>query len=404
QAADGRAPAGWPASWGANVVNYGMDPDIVNAPAYRDELLPAMKSLPSFVVVTELKHLFDAATGIYANPGNDGRTWERPTSLELIFPDGREGFQVNCGIRIRGGFSRSTDNPKHALRFFFRDEYGAGKLRFPLFGNDGADTFDNMDLRTFQNYSWSFQGDNRGVFIRDQFNRDSQLAMGQQGERGEYYHLFINGQYWGIYNTCERPEASYGETYFGGDKEDFDVIKVEAGPYTINPTDGNQVAWNELYNLCRAGITNDAVYLKLQGLNPDGTPNPTYRNLLDVDNLIDYMLVIYFGGNLDAPISNFLGNTSPNNFYGMRDRTGRSGGFKYFVHDAEHTLLDVNENRTGPFSSGSSSVSKSNPQYFFQRLAANPEFRLRVADRIHRHFFNNGVLTPAASQERFGRR
>jgi len=404
QSPDGRAPAGWPSNWGGNVVDYGMDPDIVNAPAYRDELLPALKSLPSFVVVTDLKHLFDPATGIYANPGNDGRAWERPTSLELIFPDGREGFQVNCGIRIRGGFSRSTDNPKHALRFFFRDEYGAGKLRFPLFGDRGADTFDNMDLRTFQNYSWSFQGDNRGVFIRDQFNRDAQLAMGQQGERGEYYHLFINGQYWGIFNTCERPEASYGETYFGGNKDDYDVIKVEAGPYTINPTDGNQAAWNELYNLCRAGITNDAVYLKLQGLNPDGTPNPAYRNLLDVDNLIDYMLVIYFGGNLDAPISNFLGNTSPNNFYGMRDRTGRSGGFKYFVHDAEHTLLSVNENRTGPFSSGSSSVSKSNPQYFFQRLVANPEFRMRVADRIHRHFFNNGVLTSSANQARFARR
>ena len=404
QSPDGRAPPGWPSSWGNNVVNYGMDPEIVNSTTYRDQLRPALASLPSFVVVTELRNLFDATWGIYANPGNDGRDWERPASLELLNPDGRDGFQVNCGLRIRGGFSRSTDNPKHALRFFFRDEYGAGKLRYPLFGDTGADTFDNIDLRTFQNYSWSFQGDSRGVFIRDQFNRDSQLEMGQPGERGNYYHLFINGQYWGIYNTCERPEASYGETYFGGRKEDFDVIKVEAGPYTINPTDGNLLAWNTLYNACRAGITNDAVYLRLQGLNPDGTPNAAYPNLLDVDNLIDYMLVINFGGNLDAPISNFLGNTSPNNFYGMRDRTGNSGGFKYMVHDAEHTLLDLGENRTGPFPSGSSSASKSNPQYFFQRLVAHPEFKLRVADRIRRFFFNGGALTSPANQARFGQR
>ncbi|MBX3732946.1 MAG: lamin tail domain-containing protein [Verrucomicrobiae bacterium] len=404
QSPNGQAPPGWPTRWGGNVVDYGMDPDVVNSPLYQDELLPALKSLPSFVVVTELRHLFDSSTGIYANPGQDGRDWERPASLELLHPDGREGFQINCGIRVRGGFSRSTSNPKHALRFFFRNEYGAGKLRYPLFGDAGADTFDNMDLRTFQNYSWSFQGDSRGVFVRDQFNRDAQLEMGHQAERGDFYHLFINGQYWGIFNTCERPEASYGETYYGGRKEDFDVIKVEAGPYTINATDGNLDAWNELYNLCRAGITNDAVYLKLQGMNPDGTPNPAYRNLLDVDNLIDYMLVIFYGGNLDAPISNFLGNTSPNNFYGVRDRTGRSGGFKYFVHDAEHTLLDLGENRTGPFASGSSSVSKSNPQYFFQRLAVNPEFRMRLADRIHRHFFNEGALTPSAGQARFSRR
>ncbi|HAB17609.1 MAG TPA: hypothetical protein DCE44_14290, partial [Verrucomicrobiales bacterium] len=404
QSADGKAPPGWPTSWGNNVVNYGMDPDIVNSATYKDELRPALASLPSFVVVTELRNLFDATTGIYANAGNDGRAWERPASLELINPDGAEGFQVNCGIRIRGGFSRDSNNPKHAFRFFFREEYGAPKLRYPLFGDNGTDTFDNIDLRTFQNYSWSFQGDSRGVFFRDQFSRDAQLDLGFQAERGNYYHLFINGQYWGLYNTCERPEASYGETYFGGRKEDFDVIKVEAGPYEINATDGNLAAWQTLYASLRTKPVTDATYLKLQGLNPDGTPNSTYPILLDVDNLIDYMLVMYFGGNLDAPISNFLGNTSPNNFYGMRDRTGRSGGFKFFAHDAEHTLLEVNEDRTGPFSAGSSGVSKSNPQYFFQQLTSNPEFRLRVADRIQRAFFNGGPLTVEANRRRVSKR
>jgi hypothetical protein len=48
------------------------------------------------------------------------------------------------------------------------------------------------------------------------------------------------------------------------------------------------------------------------------------------------MLVIVYGGNLDAPISNFLGNTRPNNWYGVRNRVGRDG-FRFFVHDAEHT-------------------------------------------------------------------
>ena len=34
--------------------------------------------------------------------------------------DGTTGFQVNAGLRIRGGYSRSGSNPKHAFRFFFR--------------------------------------------------------------------------------------------------------------------------------------------------------------------------------------------------------------------------------------------------------------------------------------------
>jgi hypothetical protein len=259
-----------------------------------------------------------------------------------------------------------------------------------------------LDLRTFQNYSWSFQGDSQGVFIRDQFSRDSQLATGSQGERGDYYHLYINGMYWGLFNTCERPEASYATTYYGGNKKDWDVIKVEAGPYTINATDGDMQAWTRLHNAARAGLTNNAAYFRIQGRTEDGTPNPAYENLLEVDNLIDYMLVILYGGNLDAPISNLLGNTSPNNWYGQRNRTGLTGGFRFTSHDAEHTLLNVNENRTGPYGTANSwSISKSNPQYIWQQASGNLEFRMLVADHIHRHFFNGGALTPAAARARF---
>jgi hypothetical protein len=400
QSPTGAPPPGWPATWGANTRDYGMDPDVVNNPLYSGTIKDDLKTIPSFSIVMDLKDLFDPARGIYANPGQDGRDWERPTSVELINPDGSKGFQVNAGIRIRGGFSRNTSNPKHALRLLFRDEYGDAKLKYPLFGDAGTDTFDNMDLRTFQNYSWSFQGDSRGVFIRDQFSRDTQLDMGRPSTRGNYYHLYINGQYWGLYNTQERSEASFGETYFGGQKEDYDVIKVEAGSYALNATDGNMTAWTLLYNLAKAGLDTAEAYQRIQGNNPDGTRNPAYQNLVDIPNLIDYMLVIIYGGNLDAPISNFLSNTSPNNWYGIRNRNGTEG-FRFFAHDSEHTLLNVNEDRTGPFGAGDTSVLKSSPQYILKRLQANPEFRLLMADHIHRHFFNGGALTPAAARARF---
>ena len=404
QSPTGQAPPGWPTSWGSNVRDYGMDPDVVNKALYSGEIKNDLKSIPSFSIVMKLDDLFNSSTGIYANARQDGAAWERPCSVELIYPDGTKGFQINAGIRIRGGYSRSSDNPKHAFRLFFRADYGQPKLKYPLFGDKGASSFDDIDLRTFQNYSWSYGGDSRGVFIRDQFSRDSQLAMGQPGERGNYCHLYINGQYWGLYNTDERPEASYGETYFGGNKEDYDVVKVETDSYTIMATDGNMQAWTRLYNLCKAGLTNDAAYQKIQGNNPDGTPNPAYENLIDIDNLIDYMLVILYAGNLDAPISAFLGENNPNNWYGIRNRTGAFGGFRFFVHDAEHTLLNVNENRNGPWPAGNASVATSSPQWIWQKLQANAEFRLHVADHIQRHFFNGGLLTPEASRARFGAR
>ena len=402
QSPDGKAPPGWPSSWGGNTVDYGMDPDVVNSPRYRNTIKDDLRSISSISLVMNLNDLF-GSRGIYSNPSQDGVNWERPCSVELIDPGEAEGFQINAGVRIRGGYSRSTGNPKHAFRLFFRGEYGDSKLAYPLFGEDGVEEFDAVDLRTFQNYSWSFEGDSRGVFIRDQFSRDAQLAMGRQGERGKYHHLYINGQYWGLFNTAERPEASYGASYFGGETEDYDVIKVapDSG-YTIYATDGDLAAWTRLWNAARAGLSSDAAYQRIQGNNPDGTPNPEYEVLLDVGNMIDYMLVILYGGNLDAPISNFLGNSSPNNFFALRNRTARQG-FQFIAHDSEHTLLDVNQNRMGPYSAGST-LAKSNPQWIWQQCWNNPEFRMRVADHAQRHFFNGGALSPEGAANLFRKR
>jgi hypothetical protein len=400
----------WPQSGRVNnqIIDYGMDPDIVNNAIWGPMLKDSLTSIPSFSIVTDLKHLFDPTTGIYANPSGDERTWERPTSFELIHPDGSEGFQINAGLRIRGGFSRSGDNPKHAFRLFFRQEYGASKLNYPIVGPDGADQFDKIDLRTFQNYSWAFQNDARMIGLRDQFSRDAQTAMGRPTTRGNFFHLYVNGQYWGIYNTEERSEAAYGETYFGGRADDYDTVKVDPDlGYNIEPTDGNLDAWRRLWDAAVAGFVTDAAYFRIQGLNVDGTPNPAYENLLDVPNLIDYMLVIIYGGNLDAPISNFLSNTSPNNWYGMRNRTGNFGGFRFFAHDSEHTLLieNLSVDRTGPFPAGDptqgSSFEKSSPQYLWTRLTQNAEFRLLVADHIQKHFFNGGIFSTDGARRAF---
>lgn len=413
QSPDGSAPGpGWPApapgGTGSQSYDYGMDTNIVNNPVWGPQLTNALKSIPTFSIVMRLADLFDPSTGIYHNPYQDGAAWERPGSIELIYPDGREGFQVNCGVRLRGGFSRSPDNPKHALRFFFREEYGPSKLRFPVFGPNAAQEFDKFDLRCAQNYSWSFLGDPNGTFTRDQFSRDTQLAVNGTAERGDYYHLYINGQYWGLYNSDERPEAAFGESYFGGSEENYDVVKVEAGPYTINATDGNMDAWARLWESSTNGFASDAAYQRVQGNNPDGTRNPAYEILLDAPNLIDYMLVILYGGNLDAPISAFLGNNGPNNWYGMRERSGNFGGFRFIAHDSEHTLLNVNEDRTGPFPAGDpvtgGGLPKSSPQYVWQQLQANAEFRQLVGDHVQRHFFNGGALTVEKSRARFATR
>ncbi|WP_265594546.1 lamin tail domain-containing protein [Haloferula sp. BvORR071] len=413
------APAGWPTTSGTSqVLNYGMDPDIVNNGnpdiGGAASTKAALAALPSVSIVTDLPNLFNinGSQGIYSNPNSRGFAWERPASLEWIsppdaqHPNGKSEFQINAGLRLRGGYSRSTDNPKHSFRFFFRSDYGDGKLTYPLFGHHGAQEFDKIDFRTAQNYSWSFGGDDRNTFLREESTRQTQLDMGQPGSHVRYFHLYLNGQYWGLYDLDERTEAAFAETYMGGDKDKWDVMKAEQeADYVLGATDGTFDAWQDLWNKTkahRASPTN-ANYFRLMGKAADGvTPNGE-PVLLDTDNLIDYLMLTFWSGNLDGCTSEFLGNNKANNWFASRRRVGNPGeGFRFFAHDFEHTFLDVNTDRTGPynFPSDEANFARSNPLYFHQDLTANAEYRMRWADRIQKHMFNGGALEPASWSNR----
>ncbi len=403
----GRPPGpDWPSdNVNGQIIDYGMDPDVLNDPRYASLVDDALLAIPSISIVTNLDNLFDSATGIYVNARQDGRAWERPVSVELLNPDGTEGFQVNAGLRIRGAFSRSDGNPKHALRLFFRSEYGAGKLEYPLFGDEGTDEFDKIDLRTSQNNSWSFQGSSQNTLIRDVFSRDVQRDMGQPYTRSRYYHLYINGHYWGIYQTEERADADYAESYLGGDSEEYDVVKNDSsGSRALHATDGTIDAYRRLYDAAVAGFASDEAYFAVQGLRPDGTVDPTGEKMLDPENLMDYMICTYYTGDPDAPVSCWAHFS--NNVFAIYNWL-EPQGFTWFRHDAEHSLGangGVTEGRllTDPTDRSIGQEWRYfNPAWLHLRLTANKKYLMKFADRVEKYFSSGGVLTASRNAQRW---
>ena len=396
------------AAGGTQSINYGMDPDVVNDARYKDKIETALLAIPSLSIVTDLTNMFNTKTGIYMNAMQDGLAWERPISLELIKPDGSDGFQINAGLRIRGGVSRSGGNPKHNFRLFFRSEYGDSQLEYPLFEKEGVKTFKRMDLRTAQNFSWNLSDAQNATWLYDIFSRDTQRDMGQPYTRSRYYHLYINGQYWGLYQTEERPEANYGESYFGGGKGDYDTIKADNDNGKIYAVDGNVTAYQSLWTEVNGGVKENEKYFRLQGIATDGiTAVSDYPRLLNVDNLIDYMLVIFYGGNRDCPLGPPGSDSHPRNLYSIYNRV-TPNGFLFLTHDNEHTLgvhfsQGVNFNRvSAKLGSSLSQKQYFNPWWLHSKLATdNAEYRLRFADRVYRHFFNGGALTADAAVQRF---
>jgi len=405
---DASTPAGWPDSGEINshVMEYGMLQTTVNGDP--DRLRKGMTNdIPSISIITDLDHLFSPQTGIYVNPRNDGTEWERPASVEMIDnARGREyEFQIDAGLRIRGAFSRNSDNPKHSFRLFFRSDYGEAKLKFKLFDDEGTDEYDNIDLRTAQNYSWSYSNDGRNTFAREVFARDTQRDMQMPYTRTRYYHLYLNGQYWGLYETQERGNANWAESYLGGKDEDYDCVKVSY-PYVLATADGTFDAYFDLHNYAVnqgfAGAYSNN-YWTIRGRDPDGTVNTNKPFYLNQDNLINYMLSCYITGDPDSPVT--LGGTSVNNMYSLYNRINPAG-FTWLRHDAEHSMGaygDVNFDVTLRGST-LTAQDKFNPAILHIKLCEHPEYRMRFADLAYRHLFNDGALTPEKCLGRFQNR
>ncbi|MEM7385338.1 MAG: lamin tail domain-containing protein, partial [Verrucomicrobiota bacterium] len=349
-------PNGFPSSWRGSGADYEMDPDVVDAPEYKDLIDDALKALPTLSISTDISNLF-GAQGIYDNATSSGFAWEREVSAELIHADGRKGFNVQCGLRMQGGASRNADrSPKHAMSLRFRGQYGPGRLDYPIITKSPQTSFNALHLRARYNNTWHHsngQQQARAQLMRDQISRDLLIAMGQEdGGHGTYHHLYLNGVYWGIYDVHERMDNSHFADYHGGHPDEIDAINGGRA------TNGTTAAYNDMKDIVR---TKD--WEKIQ-------------EVLDVDHYIDFFIVQRYGSNQDL----------------KNDGNWKAAGggpdqrpWRFYCWDTERIFEAINASGNQP---------SRDPSGVFSTLSSMEEFRLRFSDRVQKHCFNGGPLVP----------
>lgn len=387
---------GLPGDWSGTSPDYGMNPGVasLHAATIKDDL----KTVPSLSLSMPEEDLF-GSNGIYANPLSSGINWERATSLELIDPsrpDGSMNFQIDCGMRIQGGAFRRFDlTKKKSFRLLFKGAYGDTKLRYPLFGDLTTDEFDTLIFRMESNDGYQWDNRTNVQYARDQFGRRSASDIGIPSSRGRYFHIYLNGVYWGVYNVVERPDVSFGKTHFGAEKEDWDGIN-----FGTPTNDSLKDSWDTLVSL--AGEVNSAgsesartaAYMKVQGLNPDGSNNEGWADFLNVDNMCDYLLVNWYTGNADWPQRNYYTGRERDVLDPVAWRGSRtSSGTHFFMWDVETSMfLNSDRDRTDAVS---------NVNVPFGSLRGSKEFQVRMGDRAHRALFNGGALTANEAMARY---
>jgi hypothetical protein len=409
--ADQQRPASAPAVWPGNFASdFTMDARVPGAsPAAGYALTDALLAMPSLCLTCPPADLW-GANGIYTISSGRGMSYERLSSAEWLDPAHPENFHVNAGLRIHGNISRNKDfTPKHGFSLRFRGEYGDTRLNFPLFPDSAVTSFDELVLRagstdTFPCTEWaavglglngeSYQRWNRdwASYLRDQWSRDAHLAMGQADFHGRYCHLYLNGLYWGIYNITESPGAPYMADHLGGTETEWDTVADFSELH-----EGTRTAWDQLLTMANSGqLDTDAGLRAAQGLNADGSLNPTLPKLLNVDSLIDYMILSVYIGSDDWPNHNWWG--------ARRSRGADNDGFHFFLWDQEISNVNTLYGKSSWGVIYAEANADGTPTRIYSRLRNSAEFRTRFADRINRHLFNTGALTQVNNVARWNNR
>jgi len=324
-------------------------PDEVLDAATNQELTESLLDIPTISIVTNS----------VINSDDPVRA-----SVEFLYPDKAKNHQINVGIRYTNG-GQANIYQKKTMRLYFKSQYGPKKLEYDLFSETPysdftSNEFDKINIRygsqdNIVNSNWWQIGPT--VFLRNRWGYDTQSAMGWNAPHGNYMHVYVNGEYSGMYHVHEIPDESFQEAYRGGGKEEYDVIKNGV------VAEGTNVAW---YAAQTKLADNDFV-----GFAED----------VDIENYMDYHLLSWYQGNTDWP---------QNNWCMARKRTAGEK-FQFFPWDLDRTLLNATDDPQLTFSAG----------FNISIVMQNPDFEIIMRDRIYKHFFRDGALTTQKTLERF---
>lgn len=318
-------------------------------------------------LVTEPEYLFDYNTGIYVkgeafdNPqmqegqmssrrGNysySGAEWEREAELTVFDDKKRVVLSQDCGIRIKGGYSRVL--PQKSVSCYARTEY-AGSRFF------SADLFQTGIL---PHKIVLFSGGNDKYYkILDYVAQNLEKNLGFATLDFIPCILFLNGEYWGACYITEDYNADYISGHYNVARDNIIMVKVA-------DLEEGQEGDLEFYYQLEDEITYDYMWV------PENYERAC--ELIDMDGYIDYYAAqIYIGRNGDWPNANYA-----------LWRTRENEGSPYGDCRWRWMLFDVNSGGLGLGVLNDDTLQMTlEKDPMFNSLYQNDEFRRSFAKRI----------------------
>lgn len=351
------------------------------------EKLEYYTNIPVVSLVTDPDNLFDKDNGIYvtgqqyldwaasadesaevaANFLSTGRKWEREADI-TYFKNGNLGFTQKMGMRIRGSSTRTI--PAKSFNLYARSEYGDSKLDYKLIG-DNRSAVDGKTIKRYDSFglravSWADRLRERTV--NSSLRELPELATYD----GDRCMLFIDGEFWGMYEITEKASDYYIQSNYGVPAENVSIIKngeLEEGP------DDEPLNLQKLGEFCRdndLSVAENYDYVASQ---------------VDIESIIDHYCAGLYLSIWDWPNYNYFiwrynGEATDGNHYS--DGKWRFGSFD-FDYSVGITLEEFDDIEPYQYDSfmRMDDVKDAIPTVIFAKLLENKGFRQQFADRFY---------------------
>lgn len=280
-------------------------------------------TLPIISIVTDERNLFDEEIGIYTenNMNNRGIEWERPIHIEFFETNRDRKIAQNAGIRLHGGCSR--DFEQKSFKLYADDSYNKlGNFKYDIFkgltkiqSDKNKNKFKRLILRNSgQDYNFTMFRDALMQSIVAPLN-----SVDTQAYRSAV--VYINGEYWGIYNIRERYDEYYFAETYNVSPKDITILELNAVLTKGKNTDVNHykemLAYIENNGLANK---NDYDYIKTQ---------------MDVENYRDYVISQTYFANADWPHNNIKFWRYKTDKYKKNVPYGQDGRWRWILYDTD---------------------------------------------------------------------
>ncbi len=315
--------------------------------------------LPILSVVADPETLFGDEIGIYDNnhePITSGmnevyKGKDAPGHIEFFPVDSSPGFAVNGGLRI-GGENNWGSHDQKAFNFSLKGKYGDDNLKYDLFPGSGIPNHSAFTLREGGD-DWD-----------DAMIRDGMWASiaGDllNAETSDFRPsvVFLNGEYWGIYNIRSRWTPEWLFEKYGVNNGEYDHIgygHFTSSSVTLGAHEGDTTEWTDLLTF----IDNNDIN------TPAGWAFVESR--VDIDSFIDFVVS-----------ESFANNTSWAHNREFWKAHAPGSKWKWFLPDMDRTfkLSDINSNRFNAILNGDA---------LLDRVKNQPTFEARLAQRYAAH-------------------